>query len=36
MFHRGLEDVKKSESSREASQDCVSNQSKNGIPIDQN
>jgi hypothetical protein len=36
MFHKGLEDGKKSERFGESSQDCISNQSKNGIIADQN
>ena len=36
MFHRGPEDGIKIKISGEASQDCISNQFENGIPIDQN
>ena len=36
MFHRGLGDGRKNEIFGEASQYCISNQSENGVPVDQN
>jgi hypothetical protein len=36
MFNKGIEDGRKGEIYGGASQDCISNQSENGIPVDQN